>query len=144
MNYFDARNYLANIPDINRGGCLVSAYAFQQFCQKNGYKVPTIVALHSWEESVLTRNIQINHKFIATDGRTQAANAAHFGWTYGATIMDAKKTVPLSNYKEKIFIPTHLMPKLYKETMVWGNWNPAFHRFWIPKIAEKLNVNLDF
>lgn len=136
-----AKKFLSKIRYLNSGGCLVSAYAFQQFCIKNGFEVPHLVALHYKSE---TKSIETNKKFIENKGSGKGQSAAHFGYSYGKQVYDSDGVIYTQKYDEKIRIPLELSKSFYETSMTNGGWNTMFNRGNIPVIAEKFGVDLSF
>lgn len=137
----DVMKFLANVPNINSGGCLIAAYALYLFLKKQGVKSNfQIVTLDNrWEK------IEPNWEFI--NGNSENAESAwHFGWTFngGRTIYDCDGRIADHSYLLKLVIPKELTEKFCQSALKSGNWNHWFVRkVEVPKIEEKLGINLN-
>ena len=142
MNTEDVCKFLANIPGIHLGGCLVSAYAFQQYAKKIGEEVPVIVGLYHNDSSLSFRT---NIEFIKNNGKGEASSAYHFVWKYkkrrGLFDADGKY---FDFVEKKIQIPLELSTLFYRTAMKCGPWNTVFNRSEIPRIEETLGVDLSY
>jgi hypothetical protein len=142
MKTSEAIDYLGNcIPFVNKGGCLLAAYAFYLHEKKyNRAGNLQIVQLSTFPEF-----IQHNREFV-TNGNGKAVSDAHFGWTYdgGITVSDSEN--PLLNvswYKDYLVIPKDKTDEFCISSLNNGGWNAMFNRECEQRrITEKLEIDL--
>ena len=135
-----AIKYLGRIPNINHGGCLVSAFSFYLNEKKeNRHEHLRIVSINSNDN----RYEQNNRKYIEGK-RRRADSSGHFGWTYdGVKVFDTDGLVRRKCKTEvRIVIPPEITEKFCRSALNHGGWNPLFNRKHIPKIEKHLGIEL--
>lgn len=134
-----ALEYLSNIPYINSGGCLVSAYAMFLNERRNGNHKVRIHAIDI--EYALNRNIAFfnNTKELPISNR-------HYVWTYykRGRFWDSNGVYKASRgFYKTLEIPEHLTDKFVELALQYGNWNKLFDRVnEIPKIESYFNIEI--
>jgi hypothetical protein len=132
-----ALKYLNGIPDINRGGCGISALALYDIAKANGKK-PKIVYLYSWMDD---DSYQMNERY--KKGKSgEASSCAHVLVKVGKKYYDstgsikAKEIETYSKVDEGIK-RNHLIASIKNV----NEWNPCFKRKkWLPKIKKELSI----
>jgi hypothetical protein len=137
--YRNAVKFLSEIPFINSGGCLYSAYAIQQVCRNSGMRIPQLVSLNYNEE---VKYYTQNKAFVEGDN-AKATSSAHFGWTFREAIRDSDGMVELWKYGATLKIPLQDSERFFRSAIIHGDWNPCFDRqVQVPKIEKELGVIL--
>lgn len=122
-----ARRFLASIPDINEGGCLLSAYAY--YLNEHNHSRGESVHIVQLARGECKWEYEENLKFI--NGKSNSCYSSnHFGWTYdgGISVYDCYGKVRLSRYKYILLIPQHLTSKFCIDALNYGCWNDTFER----------------
>lgn len=128
------------IPFINKGGCLLAAYAFYLHEKKYGRADDLQIVQLSLHPNLLKQN-----KEFILNGNGTAASDAHFGWTYdgGWNVRDCKNEVDPESYIEWWLIPKEKTDEFCISALNFGRWNPLFNRERAQKrISEALDIDL--
>lgn len=139
MDTLEAKEFLANIPYINHGGCLIAALAFYLNEEKEGRaKHLNIAAVYDDDYSgdLFTNRQFIRHKASA------AESAPHFGWTYdnGECVEDCMDNETSEN-DVILVIPQNLTVEFSISALNNGSWNTVFEREkYIPVIAKAFDI----
>lgn len=135
----EATKALSEIPCINFGGCLISAYAFYLHEQKAGRaKNLQLVALSYSEDSYYETNLA----FLKGESQ-KATSSCHFGWTYnkGKVVYDCDGKV--DRYSIKLLIDKAKTDQFCKASLNDKDWNRRFDRKnSMPLVEKELGVEL--
>lgn len=145
----NATDYLANVPEIHFGGCLVAAYSFYLFLEKNN------LPIEDFRLVSLNRNKKIgeyvaahrkNQKWIENPFKGFPSASAHFGWTFdeGENIFDTDGEIYKEKYPLRICIPPDLTKAFSKIAISTETWNSKFNKEkYIPLIERDLGISLE-
>ncbi len=131
------QKFLDNIPDIDRGGCGISALAMYRWLKNNGDKSNIkFVFLYEYgdEKEYLT------NKRVLKDKEGEPVACSHCCILHGKKFIDSEGVVDIEEYewvqiiKEEDFLKRSLANI--------GEWNPRFDRHNICKIEEELGIDL--
>ena len=148
----DVRAYLDQIPNINYGGCAISAYAMYLWLEKNNQlnNDTTIVYGYSFdhdgdEVSELENNVK-NHNFNE-DSINSCSHAMLF---HNGKYYDSSRVV--DDFKNEFdfsllyFIPKEVLKKFMYFSLQEGRgfkWNTAFKRKYnVPLIENNLDIKI--
>lgn len=122
---------LRKIPDINRGGCGVSALALFDAAKRDGLK-PKIFYLYSWLDDDSYRQ---NQKF--KEGKTKKADSCSH-----VVVKIEEKYYDSDGIIKQDKIERHTIDKVKRKHLIASinnaeAWNDVFDRWkWIPKIEK--------
>ena len=133
---------LGKIPNINAGGCGVSAYAMYLYLKKHGCLNDFQVIL--LDEYFTKDEHKQNLAFV--EGKSSKSNgAAHIAVTFdgGKTIQDAKGVVD-DTFEYTLLVPSHKTEAYFNALFTAKvRWNSAFNMHEsIPVIEKKLGIKL--
>lgn len=130
---------LRDIPNINCGGCLISAYSVYTKLI-NDPKIRIVqLSPHADDD-----NLENNRNFINGQAK-YAYSGYHFGisFDFGKTVYDSNGLY--TSYVDCYIIPRHKTYEFCKKALFQGNWNRAFDRqTYVPQIFKKLKINIKF
>lgn len=140
MSFEDVRNYLASIPNINKGGCGVAALAMYRWLKKNNQLCSNFkfVILYScWHDA----DIIENNKHVLQTGHGSAVACSHICITNGMyEVIDSDSEIDASNYKDVQYISEEWFLINMLDNV--GSWNTLFDRKWVKSIEKKLNIDI--
>lgn len=132
----DVRRYLNSIPDINCGGCGISALAIQEWAKKNTNMKNIRFAFLYYNKNSCSYG---NNKDIISkkvNKRPEAPN--HCCVLIGRRKIDSNRMVPL-RFRTKLIVTKKFLIESIKNR---GSWNWRFNRAYIEDIEEKLGISL--
>lgn len=125
------RAFLAQIPNINRGGCAIAALAMYRYAKRLGLNAQ-IMYLYQIKEDY-------NTNCLAVDGICDPSNCMHAVCVMDNNSWDATKYVPVHVYGYRHFVPEELV----KKSIITGTWNPEFDtKKYLPEIEAVLGEKL--
>lgn len=131
----EVMDYLSNIPDINAGGCGISALAMYRWLKKHNLLNNTkFVYLHfSMSEYEDNRLAMVNG--------TKLFAPPHCVLEHNGILIDSDGEVDTYEFGEH-----HLTiddERVIVDSINSDDWNPSFDREkWVPKIEKRLGINL--
>lgn len=132
------------IKNINRGGCLFSAYGVYLRLEKDGFDMSNVNIVQLSISSL--EDIEYNKSFLA--GNTQnAGSSSHFALSVdgGKTFLDAMDMVNAYTYDYHLLIPSSQVEVFSENCLRNGSWNATFERnVSVPKINEILGISLKY
>jgi hypothetical protein len=126
---------LSSIPNINSGGCAISAIAMLLWLKRHNPSTDVnVVYLYDCK-----RDYNINNKFI--NGKSSDVRACSHAVLYvDGNYIDCNGTVNVLNYGYKHTFDT---VSLAVNTLKALNWNPMFDRnSYLPIIEERLDIDI--
>ena len=139
----ELRNFLDNIPNINRGGCGISAYTMYCYLEKNNLlKEDTqIIYLHDWCEN----SVKYNLEFIKGNNNNPTS-ATHVILYHDGYYVDSEHKHSCLNsfkYSSNYFkVPQNITHIFMKLSLNESSWNPKFNRKNIIKIEKFIGLYL--
>jgi len=128
----EVRKYLSNIPNINFGGCGISALSMYRWLKKDGREVPKIILLYSNYNNYITNKKGIRKESIALKA------PLHCAIKYKNKIVDSSRNILEDNFFKQIVEEGETL-RLINES---DDWAPYFERKYVPRIGEKLGIDL--
>jgi hypothetical protein len=143
----EIRTFLNEIPNINRGGCGVSAYAMYCYLEKTNQLLPDTRIIYVWDIDYLSDSYEKNTNFIENQNG-DCDSCAHVVLFHNGFYMDSKnKKIEIHEIEifhwfdgiELLIIPQPLTHTFMKKSIEEGKWNPSFDRNYIKDIKVILN-----
>ncbi len=136
----DVYDFLGKIPNLNSGGCLVSAYSVYLWCKNNGILEPKFRLVGFTQDDELESNK--NHKYL--NGISKDADSdIHFGWASKLNIFfDSKGIINESRYKNYYEIHQDKIDDFFKSAYYNGNWNTMYNTNYNKIIQYVLKIKL--
>lgn len=142
---YHCQSVLNCIPNINRGGCLISAYAIFLYFKKHAPK-------YFNENVVLVQfsrqfSDHLHNKYFIESLELNAVSATHFGISFdnGNTAYDSNGLITNLdyNYEYRLVIPNDMTFEFVFSALQDGTWNPDFKReLHIPTIENMLEITI--
>lgn len=132
--FLEVRNFLREIPHINRGGCAIAALAMYHVGLKLGMNIKVVYFYDFDDQHAYQQND------IAIEKDTgQVTYCNHAGVVVDNHYMDT-----LTNVVNDIYPYYHVVPEsMVLRTLREGAWNPAFDRYkWLPVIESRVGQKL--
>ena len=134
--------FLNEIPNINAGGCGISALTVYKWLKKNNSLSDdfAIIYLHYWDDG----DAELNSKFLS--GKSEEATAcSHAIFRYNGKLYDSNGTTELDvRTVKQLVIKAEQIDMFMEASLTADNWNPRFIRAQaIPLISKKVGVELD-
>ncbi|MFO7969745.1 MAG: hypothetical protein R6U15_06550 [Candidatus Izemoplasmatales bacterium] len=131
------QKYLDDIPNINSGGCGVSALAMKKWLKKNKNKDVKIKFLYRGHEFAYMKNDEI----LKGNEKENLRAPAHCCIIYGKKHKDSTGDILLRDFSTRHEIPND---KMFIDCVKDDStWNPCFERdMYIPKIEKDLGISL--
>lgn len=134
--------FLDNIPNINSGGCGISALAVYKWLKKNDALSEdfAIVYLHRWD----TYDRDTNRSFLKGENDNATA-CSHAIFRYNGVYYDSEgKNESSVRDDNSVIIPAEHVERFMKASLKDGNWNTSFNRAKGVKVIESnLGIELD-
>jgi len=122
----DVRKFLSDIPNLDYGGCGISALSMYRWLKKNEKETSAIILLYRPAHS-------------GEDVSSYISGPAHCGIEYKGKIIDEDEEICLDLYSNWMKIREKGMLNLLNK----NNWNDRFEREKnIHQIEERLGINL--
>lgn len=146
--------FLAKIPSINQGGCLVAAYAFYLHENKakraDNFQLVAVYPKGRYNREINSKldALRKNNLAYINNKSKKASSAEHFVWTFdgGKTLYDADGIFELDGFfagSKTVVVPHNLTEQFSVSALNNGGWGSDFRRqTGIPKIEQGLNVDL--
>lgn len=144
LNY--GRNVLANIENINYGGCGIAVYAIYLYLKRHNklpkdFQVVTLYKKEWFSEEDPEEYVQ-NYNFVQGNAN-EAKPCHHFAFMVNGKIMDSNKEIELKSYSNVLIIPADKTESFLQSAINSYGWNPDFEReVQIPIIESKLKIKL--
>lgn len=133
QTFEEVRNFLSNIPYINRGGCGVAALSMYRWLEKGKREIPKIVLLYP-DYSTYKEN-----KEGLRQENTKLKAPLHCAIKYRDKIIDSTEEIVENIYSFQQIVGKKEILKLINK----GKWNNEFNREEnIPLIERTLAVDL--
>ena len=136
QTFQEVRDYLAEIPNIHRGGCGHSALAMYKWLEKNNELVEDtrIVYLYCHQ----TGNYETNSK--ALEGNGEFVAPSHVVLAHKGQHIDAKSDHAYNGWFDE---ESHTLNDVQELITTFGapNWNDNFDRNHVDSINETLGLN---
>jgi hypothetical protein len=132
-NFEDVRKYLSNLPNINSGGCGISALSMYRWLEKNKNKKPNLVICYCDSEKY--------EKTIENLGKDNDKLFApsHCGIRYKHNFLDARGKIFIPIYNHHYLIDEKEMLELIN----FGDlWSEEFKRGNTQDISKRLGIDL--
>jgi hypothetical protein len=134
--------FLNEIPNINAGGCGISALTVYKWLKKNNSLSDdfAIIYLHYWDDG----DAELNSKFLS--GKSEEATAcSHAIFRYNGKLYDSDGLHNIgARAVRQVTIDAEQIDRFMEASLTADNWNPRFIRAQaIPLISKKVGVELD-
>lgn len=146
-NLKELREYLNSIPNINEGGCLISAYSMYLYLKKTN-QLPSNFKILQIAEPILQRFLLIR-QLQSTDPTKFTGGLQHAMCLVDGVIFDSKEARPLDIdlLAKTCSIPVD--PETQSEYIIaqinTAGWNTSFNREkFVPEIEKELGIDLSF
>lgn len=135
----EALKVINKIPNINKGGCLIAAYATYLYLKKYDELSDFSLICYNDVLNKDTNEHSLFEKYIKYNGKPHIADHYAIHYEGEEYLLDGNQ------YKRVIILPNYYnFNKLYKESMLVDDWCEAFDRKYIRIIERKLGINLNF
>ena len=138
----DVLNFLSDIPTINQGGCVISAFAVYKWLKKNNSLSDdfAILYLHYWDSD----DMEVNTAFLSGESE-EVTSCSHAIFRYNGKLYDSNgehSIQPGTVYTLEITVE-HI-DRFVQASLKSYNWNSSFnrHRF-VPQIEKELELELE-
>lgn len=137
------RNFLDTLPNINAGGCGISAYAMYLWLKERNMltKDFRFVFLHcSYSKEDYLHNKQVLQEEESSE---KPVAPEHVGVHFNGKLIDSSGLVKINKYKMFLDIPLEKAEDYIINSLNTNNWNSMFNRPNMVKIIEK-ELNISF
>lgn len=151
-NLKELREYLNSIPNINRGGCLISAYSMFLYLKKTN-QLPEGFKILQISDNVVQRFL-LMRQLESKDPTKYTGGCQHAMCRVGGIIFDSGESRPIDIDPIAFASSVPVDPETQSEYIIaqinTDGWNDEFNREkYVPAIAEELgidlsNIRLDF
>lgn len=131
------QKFLSKIPDINEGGCGISALSIYRWLEKNNIKDNNkFIFLYNAGE----KKEYLNNRKVLRNGEGKATAPLHCCILHEGKFIDCDGGIDIGKYNWVQIIDEEQFIK--KAINNVGTWNDCFNRKHIGKIGKKLNIDL--
>jgi hypothetical protein len=141
----ELRQYLNTIPNINEGGCLISAYSVYLYLKQNNTLSPDFKIIEISPDT-LTKYMN-TMQYLSSDPESNVFSCGHAVILYNGYIYDSEIDVKMDEFVDAAVFGIWIDPKDHEQWLINqmnnASWNESFDRMqYIPEIEKELGIDL--
>lgn len=134
---FSVRRKLSNIPNINIGGCGISALAMYRWIKKHNPNAMVVFYFDNYEGDIFKANQKY---FTKKRGKPKAPKHIFIG--YNGKLFDCEKSFEPEKTNDVYLLTTINEHDLVAAINNKHTWNPIFNREYVDRIEQEVGVDL--